>query len=348
MKRIRLFILLLIIVFVGVCAWLILGSATAFPEKQQYLYVYTGKADKASVMSTLNEQALIKSPGVFEWLANRMNVWEKLKPGRYEIKRGENLLTIVRVLRNSRQTPVKLVINKLRTTNDLANLIGKHFEADTAQVLELFNNPDSLSNLGVDSNTLMTLVIPNTYSILWNTSPQKILSRLKDEQEKFWEKKNRLEQAKEMGLTPMQVYTIASIVEEETNKHDEKGNVASVYINRVAKGMPLGADPTIKFALKDFSLKRIYEKHLQVVSPFNTYRNRGFPPGPICTPSPITIDAVLNAPRTDYIFFVAKSDFSGYHTFTTNFANHLKYAKEYQKALDELIERKKQKSNSGT
>ena len=137
-----------------------------------------------------------------------------------------------------------------------------------------------------------------------------------------------------------QVYTIASIVEEETNKNDEKGNVASVYINRYHKGMPLGADPTIKFALKDFSLKRIYFKHLSVQSPFNTYRNKGLPPGPICTPSTKTIDAVLNAPKTDYLFFVAKSNFNGYHTFSTTYAEHKKNAGIYQKALDELILRK--------
>ena len=149
-----------------------------------------------------------------------------------------------------------------------------------------------------------------------------------------------------MGFTPQQVYTIASIVEEETNKHDEKGNVASVYINRYEKGMRLGADPTVKFALKDFGLKRIYEKHLQVQSPYNTYRNSGLPPGPICTPSPKTIDAVLDAPKTDYYFFVAKSDFSGYHTFSRDYAEHIQHAKEYRKALDELILRKQNKAKA--
>jgi UPF0755 protein len=169
------------------------------------------------------------------------------------------------------------------------------------------------------------------------------LKRLQTEQQNFWEKNNRLQKAESLGFTPKQVYTIASIVEEETNKHNEKGNIASVYINRFHKGMPLGADPTVKFALKDFGLKRIYHKHLQVESPFNTYRNQGLPPGPICTPSPKTIDAVLNAPKTDYIFFVAKSDFSGYHTFATNYADHLRYAKEYQKALDEYLLKKQGK-----
>ena len=140
------------------------------------------------------------------------------------------------------------------------------------------------------------------------------------------------------------MYTLASIVEEETNKNDEKGNIASVYINRLHRGVKLMADPTIKFALKNFSLKRIYTGYLAVQSPYNTYKNPGLPPGPICTPQAVTIDAVLNAPRTDYLFFVAKSDFSGYHQFTTNFAEHKKYAELYQQALNDMLARKVQDS----
>ncbi len=275
-----------------------------------------------------------------------MGVWKRLKPGRFEIKKGESILGIARMLRNNRQSAVKLVINKLRTKSDLAAIISKNFEADSSDVLSFINNPDSIAQLEVNANTFMTNVIPNTYTLYWNTTPGKIFRRLKSEKENFWQKNDRLEKAEKLGFTPDQVYTIASIVEEETNQQDEKGNVASVYINRYRSGMPLGADPTIKFALNDFSLKRIYEKHLQVVSPYNTYRNRGLPPGPICTPSSKTIDAVLNAPKTDYIFFVAKSDFSGHHTFSTNYAEHLQHAKEYQKALDELILRKQNAAKS--
>jgi UPF0755 protein len=190
----------------------------------------------------------------------------------------------------------------------------------------------------------MTLIIPDTYFLNWNSSPKKILSRLKDEQQKFWNKNDREQKAALLNLTQNQVYILASIVEEETNKNDEKGNIASVYINRLNKGMPLAADPTIKFALKDFALKRIYYGQLMMASPYNTYRNKGLPPGPICTPSAYTIDAVLNAPRTDYLFFVARSDFSGYHQFTSNFAEHDKYAKLYQQALNEEIAKRMQDS----
>jgi UPF0755 protein len=343
MKKIILAALIIILGVAAVAAWYVLGSGTAFNDDRAYLYVRTGKADKESVMEFIGSKRLLKHPGTFEMLANRMDVWEKLKPGRYEIKQGESILTIARHLRNNQQSPVKLVINKLRTNDELARLIAKNFEADSAAVLEVINNPDSLQKLGVDTQTLMTLLIPNTYSILWTTAPQKILQRLKKEQEIFWAKNNRLQKAAALGLDKKQVITIASIVEEETNKQEDKGKIASVYMNRMERGMPLGADPTIKFALRDFGLKRIYHKHLDVVSPYNTYRNQGLPPGPICTPSPKTIDAVLDAPKTDYIFFVAKSDFSGYHVFTSNYADHQQYANQYQKALDEWMLRKQNK-----
>jgi UPF0755 protein len=340
MKKILLSIIVIAFIIVAVVAWIFLGSGTSFSDSKKYLYVHSGEANKEAVINSLEKDDILQHPGAFEWLATRMGLWKKLKAGRYEIKKGESLLSIVRMLRNNRQSPVSLVINKIRTNEDLAHLIAKNFEPDSLEVIGFINSPDSLSKLGVDENTLMTLVIPNTYTMVWNSRTGRILQRLKTEQENFWKRNNRIEKARAMGFTPNQVYTIASIVEEETNKQDEKGNIASVYINRYEKGMRLGADPTVKFALKDFGLKRIYEKHLQVASPYNTYKVSGLPPGPICTPSSKTIDAVLNAPKTDYMFFVAKSDFSGYHTFSSNYTEHLQHAKEYQKALDELILRK--------
>jgi UPF0755 protein len=340
MKKILLSIIVIGFIIVAIVAWIFLGSGTSFSDSKKYLYVHTGAANKEAVINSLEKDDIIEHPGAFEWLANRMGLWKRLKPGRYEIKKGESLFSIVRMLRNNRQSPVSLVINKIRTNEDLAHLIAKNFEPDSLDVIGFIHSPDSLGKLGVDENTLMTLVIPNTYTMVWNSRTGRILQRLKTEQENFWKRNNRIEKARAMGFTPNQVYTIASIVEEETNKQDEKGNIASVYINRYEKGMRLGADPTVKFALKDFGLKRIYEKHLQVASPYNTYKVAGLPPGPICTPSSKTIDAVLNAPKTDYMFFVAKSDFSGYHTFSSNYAEHLQHAKEYQKALDDLILRK--------
>ena len=213
---------------------------------------------------------------------------------------------------------------------------------DSATMYEFLTNADSLAAAGFSTDTWMIAIIPNTYELSWTATAGTIYSRLCSEQKKFWSKNNRLEKATALGFTSAQIYTIGSIVEEETNKNDEKGNVASVYMNRVNSNMPLGADPTIKFALKDFSLKRILYKHLSVESPYNTYKNIGLPPGPICTPQIVTIDAVLNAPKTDYIFFVAKSDFSGYHHFSVTFAEHSQYAKEYQDSLNAFLLRKQQ------
>lgn len=333
-------IAILVCIIGAIAVWLVLGSATGFKENRKYLLVHTGKTNQDSVMEFIEKNNLLKNPGVFNFLANKTGVWEKLKPGRYEIKKGENLINIARMLRNGRQSPVNLVINKLRTNEDVAGIIARNFEADSLEVIDFINNNDSLAKLDVNQNTLMTLIIPNTYTLFWNTGANRIFRRLKSEKEIFWQKKNRLSKAKELGFTPEQVYTIASIVEEETNQDDEKGNVASVYINRYKSGMPLGADPTIKFALKDFGLKRIYRKYLDVQSPYNTYRNVGLPPGPICTPSSKTIDSVLHSQKTNYMYFVAKSDFSGHHTFSATYAEHLQHAKEYQKALDDLILRK--------
>lgn len=346
MKKSILSLIILLIVVAAVVAWLLLGSGTSFTENKKYLYVYTGGANKAAVINYIEKHNLLQNPGIFELLSSQSGVWKRLKPGRYEIEQGQSLISIVRMLRNNRQTPVNLVINKLRTNEDVAGVLGKNFEVDSTEIISYINNEDSLAKLNVDYNTLMTLIIPNTYTMFWNSTPTSIFKRLKSERDNFWERNGRTGKAKKLGFTPNQVYTISSIVEEETNKQDEKGNVSSVYINRFKSGMPLGADPTIKFAMKDFGLKRIYRKYLDVESPYNTYKHTGLPPGPICTPSSKTIDAVLNSPQTSFMYFVAKSDFSGYHTFSTSYPEHLQHAREYQQALDELILRKQNSAKS--
>ena len=345
MKKIIITLLLIGFVIAAIFAWLIFGSGTGFLENKKYLFIYTGRATQQDVMGFVKDNNLVDQPALFGWVAARLGVWKRLKPGRYEIKKGESIFRMSRTLRNGVQSPVNLVINKVRTNEDLAALLAKNFETDSTTAANFINNTDSLSTLGVNAATLMSLIIPNTYTLFWNMPVGKIIRRLKSEQENFWEKNERMEKAQALGFSPVQVSIIASIVEEETNKNDEKGNVASVYINRYNKGMALGADPTIKFAMHDFGLKRIYLKYLDVVSPYNTYKNKGLPPGPICTPSAKTIDAVLNSPKTEYLFFVAKSDFSGRHTFSTTYAEHLMHAKEFSKAQDEQALIRQQKNN---
>ena len=333
-KKLFLGILAVIILGVAFTGWRFFTGNTNFDQKAKYLYIHTGHATFNEVMKSVRDSGFLKNPGSFEFLAKRMDLSFKLSPGKYEIKKGASLFDIVRMLRNGRQVPVNLVITKLRTEEDLASLIGRKFECDSLSVAGFLHNNDSLKAYGFDSNTVMAGIYPNTYTYFWNSTASTIFKKLFAEYHKVWTTQ-RLQQAQQHGLTPIQAYILASIVEEETTIQEDKGNIASVYLNRFRKGMRLQADPTVKFALKNFALRRIYEKHLAVESPYNTYRNTGLPPGPICTPSIATLDAVLNSPETNYLYFVAKSDFSGRHVFSETYEEHLKNAKEFQKALDE-------------
>lgn len=334
MKRIIGILLAIVLVAAAVGAWIFVGPATGFASSKEVLYIRSNAATKGAVLDSLHTNKIIKNESAFSFLADRLNYWQMIKPGKYEIKKGSSLLNIVRMLRNGQQTPVNLVITKLRTKEDLARLAGSRFEFDSAQMMTFLNNPDSLKKYNIDPEQSMALVLPDTYTYFWNTTPDKVYKKLADESTKFWTDE-RKQKAEAHRLTPVQAYTLASIIEEETNAISEKGNIASVYLNRITKGMPLQADPTVKFALKDFSLKRIYQKHLEVASPYNTYRNRGLPPGPICTPSRKTIDAVLNSPATNYLYFVASPKFDGTHAFSATYDEHLLKAKEYQTALNE-------------
>jgi UPF0755 protein len=317
-----------------------------FDGKARYLYIATGEANQVAVMKTLIDSQFIKNPDSFNFLANRMELWKKIRPGRYEIQDGMSLIDIARMLRNGKQAPVNIVITKVRTKEQLSAQVARKLECDSLSLINFLNNADSLRAYGLDTFTVMTAIFPDTYTYLWNATPPVIFSKWKAAHTRIWNEE-RIQQAREKGLTPVTAYILASIVEEETNVKEEKGEMASVYLNRLNKRMRLGADPTVKFALRNFALQRIYEKHLEFESPYNTYRNYGLPPGPICTPSLETLDEVLQAPETNYLFFVAKSDFSRRHVFTENYTDHLKYANEYRKALDSLIQKKQAAAAQG-
>ena len=333
MKKILGISLLLLLIVAGVVAWVFLGSGTGFSQQKETLYIPTGTSSEQQLIDSVQRKGIFSNTSAFRFLANRMGYWSNIRAGRYEIKKGTSLVNIMRMLRNGQQTPVNFVITKLRTKEDLARQAGAKFEFDSTAMSVLLQADDSLTKFGVTSEVAMSKVLPDTYTFLWNTTPEKIYARLAAESKKFWTPA-REQQARVKGLTPLQVIIIASIVDEETNAAAERGNVASVYLNRVAVGMPLQADPTVKFALKDFGLKRIYSKHLSFESPYNTYRNKGLPPGPICTPSRKTIDAVLAAPITKYLYFVASPKFNGTHEFSETYTEHLQKARLYQQALN--------------
>ncbi len=341
MKKIigGLFILLFIIG--GYCAWQVFGPTVSAPA-EKFFYIKTGSSYN-NVKTSLQTQNIISGNFFFDKIAGKLKYSNNIKPGKYEIKDNSSLLSLIRMLNSGNQSPVKLVINKLRTKEDLASKIGNNFECDSTEVIHFLMSNDSLQDYKLDTNSVMTAVIPNTYLLKWNTTFKKLFGRLKSEQEKFWTEE-RLKKAAAKNLTTQQVYTMASIVEEETNKPEDKPLIASVYRNRIASGQKLEADPTVKYAMRNFGLKRILHGHLQYQSPYNTYQNKGLPPGPICTPSTKTIDAVLDSPETNYIFFVAKPDFKGYSNFASTYAEHLIFAKAYQKALDSLIISKQNKS----
>jgi UPF0755 protein len=343
MRRIILVVLVLASLVAIYFAWVFFGPATGFETDVKYLYIPSDSANKETVMQLLEKDSIVKHPGSFSWLADQRGYWTAIKPGKYKIVHGDNLKTIIGRLRNGAQDPVNIVILKFRTREALAGAMGKKLESDSGTLLSFMNNRDSIAEYGVDTNNVMTVIFPDTYTYFWNTTPRKIFNKFYEANKRIWTAERR-SKATALGLTPDKVYILASIIEEETNHPADKPLMASVYLNRMNKGMRLGADPTVKFALRDFELRRIYEKHLIVESPYNTYRVSGLPPGPICTPSLETLDAVLNAPATDYLYFVAKSDFSGAHVFTASYDDHLKYAKEYQQALNEQIEKRRKEN----
>lgn len=338
-RKIILFVVVILVVVAAFCAWMFFGPTLQSPEGS-FFYVHTGSGYN-KVKNDLKKTKVISNDFWFDKVAKYSGYEKNVKAGKYKITGGMSIVNLVRMLRAGRQAPVDFIITKLRTREDLAKKITNNFESDSNDVINFLNNNDSLLQFDIDTNTIMTLIIPNTYTFTWNTNTQKILKKLYTEEEKFWND-SRLKDADRLHLTPKEVYTLASIVEEETNKQDDKGKIASVYINRLRKGMRLAADPTIKFAMRNFGLKRIYYKYLSFPSPYNTYVNAGLPPGPICTPSIKTIDAVLQMPETDYIFFVARPDFSGFSDFAATYQEHLIYAKLYQQALDSLIKEKQE------
>jgi len=330
MKKTLRFVLIIVLILVLFAAWKVFGPSVAAPE-EKFLYIKTGETF-GQVKEDLILKNIISSARWFDWTAGALK-FNSVKAGKYEIKKGMSLFELIRVLKNGRQTPVKLVITKLRLKEDFARKLGQQFEFDSLAAIQFLTNNDSLKVFGVDSNTVIAAVMPDTYSFYWNSDPKMVYQKLYDHWKKFWNDE-RKKKASNIQLSPIEVSTLASIVDEEVNLKTEKEKIASVYLNRLHKKMNMQACPTIKYALRDFALTRIYEKHLTVQSPYNTYINEGLPPGPVCTPQPETIDIVLNAPQTDYLYFVANSDFSGTHIYTTNYADHLKFAKKFAEAQD--------------
>lgn len=252
MKKIILLLFVLIIIGAGIFGWMIFSKATSFNENKKYLLIEEGKTNKTDVLEALQQQGIVTNTTTFSLLGSSIGLWDKIKPGKFEIKKGQNLLTIAKTLKNNRQAQINLVINKLRLKEDLAKLINKNFASDSVSVMNFLNSNDSLKDYNVDTSTVFTIIISDTYTFYWNTPLRKIFNKLYDASVNFWNKNNRTAKASEINFTPKEAYILASIVEEETNDAGDRAKIASVYINRLNKNMPLQACPTIKYAMKNF------------------------------------------------------------------------------------------------
>jgi UPF0755 protein len=270
----------------------------------------------------------------FERLADLMKYPGHIKSGHYILKEGMSNLQIIKKLRARQQDPVNLVFNNIRIKQELAGNISKQIEADSVSLLKLINDSEYLKQFGFTPDNVISMFIPNTYEVYWDITAEKFMERMYKEYKAFWTEKRKARIA-EMRLTELQAITLASIVEKESNKNDEKPDIAGVYLNRLRDGWLLQADPTLVYALGDFSIKRVLNVYKTIDSPYNTYKYFGLPPGPICLPSISSIDAVLNYRQHKYMYFCAREDFSGYHNFAVTMNEHLLNAAKYQKALDQ-------------
>ncbi|MBC7426772.1 MAG: endolytic transglycosylase MltG [Bacteroidia bacterium] len=331
------------IIFVSVIVILALAALTSYTmvkgkaitiDSQKYLVLPAGST-LADLENRLVNEFGLKYPKAFHILAQKMNLGKHLRAGRYTLMPGMNNLEIVRHIRSGGLRTTDLVIRGLMSKRDLCNLLGKNLEPDAEDYMYYLSSIDTARLHGFNDSNSLCMVIPDTYNVYWMSNPDDLFKKLYGAYKKYWNE-TRLQKAKAAGLTPVQVSILASIVDKETSKEDEMATVAGLYINRLKQGIKLQSDPTVKYAIDSPLLKRIYDKHTNFPSPYNTYYVKGLPPGPLCIPSMQSLNAVLNYQEHNYIFMCAKPDFSGYHNFAVTDKEHALNAKRYHDALDRL------------
>lgn len=288
--------------------------------------------DYAALVDSLDAHHCIPNHPLFHTMAKMRGLPKHIKSGSYLFEPGATMLSVIQHIYSGSQTPIRLTIPKKRTPELLCEYLGSKLAFSGDSLLVLMNNAEVCKEYGETTASIIGIFPQNTYEVYWTVTPKDLLDRMKKESDRFWS--SRQAKLDDLGLTRQQVLTIASIVDEETNCNDEKPDIASVYLNRYRIGMPLQADPTVKYAVGDFSIKRIKGDMLNIENPYNTYKYQGLPPGPICIPSTSSIDAVLKNKKTNYIFFCAKEDFSGRHNFSSTISEHQNNAKKFHKALN--------------
>jgi UPF0755 protein len=309
------------------------SANTLVESDEPYLLKVPSNSVYKNVVDNLYEEKVINDAVSFGFVAKILGYQEAVKPGLYTIEPKMSNLQLVRMLRSGQQTPVRVTFNTIRTKEDLAEKISANLEVSKEQFLELLQDSDYIRKYGFEEETVMSLFIPNTYEFWWDTSAEELFERMHKEYQIFWTDA-RKQKAQDLGLSQQEVSTLASIVQAESQKSDERPKIAGVYLNRLRIGMPLQADPTLVFAAGDFSIKRLTAKQMAIDSPYNTYKYAGLPPGPINLPDINSLDAVLNFEKHSYLYFCAKEDFSGYHSFAVGYDEHLNNARRYQRALN--------------
>jgi len=308
-------------------------SPNIFVKEAKYLYI-PNDATYQQVLDSLYKNFEVKNQSIFEFVAERKNYPNKVKGGRYKITNGMSNNELVNKLRSGNQDAVNVTFNNLRTIKQLCARISKQIDIDSNYLYDLLQNDEFLSKYGVNKNNCQALFIPDTYQFYWNTTAEKFVAKMYEYYQDFWNEE-RLAKAKSINFTPLEVSTLASIVQMEQAQHkEEQPIIAGLYINRLKIGMPLQSCPTLIYAIGDFSIKRITGKMLEFDSPYNTYQNPGLPPSPICFPEVSALKAVLDYDHNNYIYMCAKADFSGYHHFSISYEDQKHYAHEFQKQLD--------------
>ncbi len=332
-KLAKITIALFVLLCIGGCMgyYLVFWPNTCVKDNGIIL-IYPGTSFE-EVVTILQDKGYLKNEYSFRKTAKLKKYEHTVKSGRYQINNSMSNNSLINLLRSGKQLPVNFTFNNIRTLPQFAGVVSRQLSIDSVEFVNMLFDPAVMSRFNFTPETFIAMFIPNTYQIYWNTSAGDFLQRMNREYQKFWNPQRRA-LAQKMGLSPTDVITLASIIEEETVNPEEYPIIAGVYMNRLAKNIPLAACPTLKYALGDFTLKRILNKHTKVDSPYNTYKNNGLPPGPIRMSSIRVIDAVLNYQKHDYLYFCARSDFSGNHYFSRTLRQHNEYARQYHEALN--------------
>ncbi|MFZ1807300.1 MAG: endolytic transglycosylase MltG [Cyclobacteriaceae bacterium] len=319
-------------------AYQIFYTPNILVDRDDRLFIIESGTTYRQIQENLGRGNFVNDMVSFSFLARLYDYDKSIKPGRYHLRRNMTNLQAIMILRAGIQEPVNVTFTHVRLISELGERITKNLSITSEQFYSALNEFIATNKEGFNSDNILSMFIPNTYEVYFNISGEDLVARMNNEYKKFWSDE-RKQKADSLGLSPIEISILASIVQAEAVKDDEAPSIAGLYLNRLKRDIALQADPTLVYAVGDFTLKRVLNEHKEVNSPYNTYKHAGLTPGPINMPRIVIIDAVLNAKSHNYIYMCAKEDFSGYHNFSSTLSQHLIYARNYQRAL--TIEQRK-------